>query len=1028
MQELVKQTAEDIKTCANAGDTYAKKKLLVKVIKGSIWDCTLKGFIDLFANRRKAFTFALALHVGAGVDDANRKLKEIDSKIDMVLDFFSKAVSPERQELAALVQKKGGAAAVMGDNDALEELLKFKPAAAAIGQAQARGRSGREGAERSSHPEGGDELAVVKQELFDTGSPELAIRKNLELFERKFKMQQRELAEEMRRMVHHEGDRVIEAVTSGPHDRIIDPRWPGHVKAHHFVLALRDYYRQQVDRKRKPANSGAAASRIADQDEWALQWININRLQAIAEAFDDDASGFITIAEVNSFTASRPKEWSLPHWIAYWAIGWQMTATKYRDKIAMLCAKMFAIRSQIHPANQHAVDRYLRTVWKKISTFNNSLVRTTQAESLQERFKSYVEAEEQRLREGLETVKYDIDAIDTLLLVTGPGRIEKNIFPLLWLLLHRDETFRLCRTTVIHKDELWDSAVTLLWVFDAVNRHDDLQSLFKQQNLDPGPQFKTFASKALNLWHDSKKFWSLDNLRTTKFLEVEYNDSKEDQNVDISKLLNYSSASDDLYPPRVEDSVTENDAAADEAIRLILGRWNASGFEVEDGQISPMMSFCFHASMDHKTFEASAPCATGTDYNVLGEYTTKDDGTVEYLITQTYAARISKTYWTVTLADDGDTLSGKWGYEKDDQPHTVIYKRIPPEVLIDRPHPREFAEDRARALWKFAVTAVRNQVRRKLFLFSWSYLKERRDLATADFERFSALDHRSTVGRRAGLLRAPGLQAAVRPCAFRFGNSDVSCDHCKKTIYGTRVACMECGSRFTLDFCDKPECMGCTIRSPILHYREIGKVLRNAKVGLERAKALLQKVETQKKQSKEAEKSARKQNDNDAGDGTKDGDAPTSLPKKKILPGRPDTTKSDSDSVDEVIALACLKCEAPVSQPCFDCIDCPPESKAFICSECEEKEGGFSHGEHHLANHNLVRCMEVKKEEESKSEDGTTERRLDALEHKLEGVTTQMEGLSSRMDGLTTRTVEGLTSQMERIEKLLQALPIMRAE
>ena len=217
MQELVKQTAEDIKTCANACDAYSKKKLLVKVIKGSIWEGTLKGFIDVFANRRKAFTFALSIHVGVGVDDANRKLKEIDAKIDIVLDFFSKVVSPEQQELAALVQKKGGPTAVMGDNEALKELLKFKPAAA-IGQAK-RG-SGRDGAEHNSHQDG-DDLAVVKQELFD--SPELAIKKNLEVFERKFKMQQRELAEEMRRMVHHEGDRVIEAVTAGPHDRIIDP-------------------------------------------------------------------------------------------------------------------------------------------------------------------------------------------------------------------------------------------------------------------------------------------------------------------------------------------------------------------------------------------------------------------------------------------------------------------------------------------------------------------------------------------------------------------------------------------------------------------------------------------------------------------------------------------------------------------------------------------------------------------------------------------------------------------------------------
>ena len=55
--------------------------------------------------------------------------------------------------------------------------------------------------------------------------------------------------------------------------------------------------------------SNAAMRLVADQDEWAWQWINVNRLQAIVEAFDDDASGFVTIAEVNHFTASRPEQW-----------------------------------------------------------------------------------------------------------------------------------------------------------------------------------------------------------------------------------------------------------------------------------------------------------------------------------------------------------------------------------------------------------------------------------------------------------------------------------------------------------------------------------------------------------------------------------------------------------------------------------------------------------------------------------------------------------------------------------------------
>lgn len=55
-----------------------------------------------------------------------------------------------------------------------------------------------------------------------TESPEVAIQKNFEVYTRKFLVQQRELAEEVKTVVRHEGDRVIEAITSGPHERILD--------------------------------------------------------------------------------------------------------------------------------------------------------------------------------------------------------------------------------------------------------------------------------------------------------------------------------------------------------------------------------------------------------------------------------------------------------------------------------------------------------------------------------------------------------------------------------------------------------------------------------------------------------------------------------------------------------------------------------------------------------------------------------------------------------------------------------------
>jgi hypothetical protein len=54
-----------------------------------------------------------------------------------------------------------------------------------------------------------------------------------------------------------------------------------------------------------------AISSSSDPDAWAIKFIDIMWVQPILEAFDDDASGFITVSEVNRFTSSRPADWRL---------------------------------------------------------------------------------------------------------------------------------------------------------------------------------------------------------------------------------------------------------------------------------------------------------------------------------------------------------------------------------------------------------------------------------------------------------------------------------------------------------------------------------------------------------------------------------------------------------------------------------------------------------------------------------------------------------------------------------------------
>ena len=77
------------------------------------------------------------------------------------------------------------------------------------------------------------------------------------------------------------------------------------------MLALRDHFREQFEEIKRQRSNGTTptSSRIRQEDEWTLEYINVTRLQPIIEAFDDDASGFITVAEVNAFTKARPDDW-----------------------------------------------------------------------------------------------------------------------------------------------------------------------------------------------------------------------------------------------------------------------------------------------------------------------------------------------------------------------------------------------------------------------------------------------------------------------------------------------------------------------------------------------------------------------------------------------------------------------------------------------------------------------------------------------------------------------------------------------
>jgi hypothetical protein len=143
------------------------------------------------------------------VDQTTQAIKD---KMDMMMKMFEKFMPAEEKEMAKLVERKGGAKACQEDDKILQELSGLKS-----GNSVSTGPQGarKTGAKTTS------DLDDIKEDLHL--EPAAAVEKNMEVFTRKFELQTEQIKREMELVVKREGDRVISAVTAGPHDKIIDP-------------------------------------------------------------------------------------------------------------------------------------------------------------------------------------------------------------------------------------------------------------------------------------------------------------------------------------------------------------------------------------------------------------------------------------------------------------------------------------------------------------------------------------------------------------------------------------------------------------------------------------------------------------------------------------------------------------------------------------------------------------------------------------------------------------------------------------
>jgi hypothetical protein len=189
----------------------------VKLFRSLEWEGKLESYIKIFDDHKQALHEDLALHASIGIQQVHTTVlavsataQSVDYKTSMLL-LLEALRSPVERELMREIDANGGPDKVLKDENLMKKLIE---------------KSGEKSdAQGSSKTMSKDGLANVLKEISRDISKSFAdmIKENEEQFIRKFESQKEDFATEMKAMTRREGDRVIGAILSGPHDRIVDP-------------------------------------------------------------------------------------------------------------------------------------------------------------------------------------------------------------------------------------------------------------------------------------------------------------------------------------------------------------------------------------------------------------------------------------------------------------------------------------------------------------------------------------------------------------------------------------------------------------------------------------------------------------------------------------------------------------------------------------------------------------------------------------------------------------------------------------
>ncbi|TFK62847.1 hypothetical protein BDN72DRAFT_929692 [Pluteus cervinus] len=1025
IQALTKKIAKDIKDAGSACDVYMKKSFLARTLKSKIYEDKLAEFCSAFESNKAELQRALSIHTARWVYAANEKLGSIENQIDQI---FRKLDSPEEKDIQRFFEENGGPRICIESEYLLAKLVE---------------KSGETLAEAIGLIQKVEDLGSAREALLKEWDEDIEeiIRKNFAFFEEKLKMQSAQLQD----TIWLSSEYIVNTLRSGPDERIVDQDlktiwkemgWRGNVEARHFVLALYDYYNDGVHRISQPSNAHEVGNTttlpapIMVDDKWALAYVNVVYVQPIMEAVDDDGTGFVSIKEVNMFANSAPRDFgrNLLQRLAYWAAGWHISVSSYKTKIYSLVGQMFQLRTRMATPNRRLVDEYLATdnhtllCVECILRSMQSVKTTGKDAELVKLIDTFEMEEEVRLEKRLSSLAYKVDSVETVILVTGPGRIERYLLPLIYLILKHDLRIMMvaCKC-VSHKKELLGSG-SLYSVFEAVDeRVERTTGIFKQLHADVDMRLGALAFGMELYGRGGIIPKKLDNSFLKRFRESSSDEAEQRRlqtEIDLIPItdlqllkfgpLDFSDHEKGFLNPVYELPDIPGGLTPS-------GRWSGHLWyrRPKTGPVSylGLLDLQIDVHSDGKiTGLMQGFSAISTIEGTLNQ---ENDMKFELDVTGLRQA------CEVRFDPNMQRMEGLWRANRFASHSPLdfhfLFLRTPGHLDRFRYSLSDFRQNPARARWTFARDAVLEEVRRKLC--SWMFLKTR----IGEIRRLVELLIRRTSGYRNfapyndlteeerdeiyTLLSKTDVRVA-RLCQFlaefhvdRLTVRGIFCNSCGPVIHGTRFLCLVCVDKDCSDHIDV--CRACLTKSP-----------RHEIFTHDPSHSMIKFEQVVHDYSFDIPLSRN-----------------VAARAKLVLKAMEEASSCEDDASEQTLEVCCLCCLGPVAVPCWVCRVCVPDT--FICRECEEKGVAPPKNHTHSLIHSLIRIGTTNPDPRSMSDKLTLEERLVALDTKVDKGMTQLgervNQLEAKVRGRLTQLESKIEEKFSVIESLLRQV-IVQAE